>query len=76
MKHIEFFLKKATLNTTQTNAGFEWHRFKNRSLKLSIMPQCLGNSRGESDGMSTCFNPPVAQAVAREDCNKLRFQIR
>lgn len=27
------FFKEAILNTTQTNAGFEWQRFKNRSLE-------------------------------------------
>lgn len=71
------FLKKATLNTTKTNAGFEWHRFKNRSLEATHNAHNVrGASRGESDSMSTWFNPPVAQAVAWEDCNKLPFQIR
>lgn len=66
------FCFKATLNTTGANAGFEWQRFKNRSLAANENAHNVwGGSRGESDSMSTCFNPPGAQAVAREDCNKL-----
>lgn len=65
------------MNTTETKAVLEWQRFKNRSLEAQHNTQHVwGGSRGESDTMSTCFNPPVAQAVALEDCNKLPFQIR
>lgn len=71
------FFVKATLNTKQRSAGFEWHKFKHRSAEEKHNAHNVwGASRGESDSMSTCFNPPVAQAVALEESNKLPFQIR
>lgn len=66
MKHVDFL--EAILTTVQTNAGFEWHKFKTRSPEAKHNAHNVwAASRGESDSMYTCFNPPVAQAIALED---------